>query len=229
MTNDAAIIVAAGRGERFGGPRPKALVELAGVPIVRRTVDRFVGSAAFGDVVVAAPAGELDAARDVLRGTPARVVAGGRRRQDSVLAALRALPGSVAIVAVHDAARPLVSARVILETVEAARSHGAAIAALPVSDTVKEVSDEGFVLATRSRQTLWLAQTPQAFRRELLLEAHERAAADGAEATDDAALVARLGHAVRVVPGEASNLKITVPADLELAAAWLAATDRRGG
>jgi 2-C-methyl-D-erythritol 4-phosphate cytidylyltransferase len=145
------------------------------------------------------------------------VVIGGERRRDSVRAGLEALPDCEYVI-VHDGARPLVEAPLIDAVLDAARESGAAICAIPVSDTVKLSNPPAFVQATVDRNNLWLAQTPQAFRREILLRAHDTFDLD---ATDDAALVERLDEPVRIVPGSRRNIKVTSPEDLAFAAALL--------
>jgi 2-C-methyl-D-erythritol 4-phosphate cytidylyltransferase len=150
----------------------------------------------------------------------AAAVAGGAERQDSVRAGLRALPGDVSFVAVHDAARPLVRAADVARVVAAAREHGAALLAVRVRDTLKRVRG-GRVVETPPRDECWAAQTPQVFRRDWLEEALAKAEADGFLGTDDAQLVERLGLPVRVVEGDPANLKITFPEDLALAEARL--------
>ncbi|MHB8837213.1 MAG: 2-C-methyl-D-erythritol 4-phosphate cytidylyltransferase, partial [Candidatus Methylomirabilia bacterium] len=144
-------------------------------------------------------------------------VAGGRERQDSVAAGLRALPAGIDYVVIHDGARPFATAALVERVLAAARRHGAALAAVPVHDTIKRVSPDLFLDGTVDRRALWLAQTPQAFSVGLLREAHAQARAAGLEATDDAALVEALGHPVRVVPGSRLNFKITTREDLALA------------
>jgi 2-C-methyl-D-erythritol 4-phosphate cytidylyltransferase len=144
------------------------------------------------------------------------VVAGGRTRQDSVWLALQAAPDTADVVVVHDAVRPLITRRLIADVVRAAAGSGAAICALPIAETVKRVRGD-LVEATLDRSELWTVQTPQAFRADLLREAHEKARRDGISGTDDAMLVERLGHPVRVVRGLAANVKITTPEDLRRA------------
>src|SRR5206468_10428430 len=143
-------------------------------------------------------------------------VAGGPTRQDSVWLAMQAVPDDAEIIVVHDAVRPLITRDLIASVVRAAAEHGAAICALPIAETVKRVRND-VVEATLDRSELWAAQTPQAFRAALLREAHEKARRDGVVGTDDAMLVERLGHAVRVVRGLAENVKITTPGDLRRA------------
>lgn len=222
----AALIVAAGRGERFGAALPKALVTLDGTPLVIHVLRRYLESGTVAQIVVAAPGGEVERFRSLIPDpapVPVMVVAGGARRQDSVRLALAAVPEEMDLVSVHDAARPLVSVDLIRRTIEVAARQGAAVAALPVSDSVKEVDDRGVVMASRARDRLWLAQTPQVFRADWLREAHRLAERESIEATDDSALVERLGVSVAVVPGEPVNLKITRAEDLRLAEAWLRA------
>lgn len=141
------------------------------------------------------------------------VVSGGPTRQESVRIGLEAVSGDVDVVVVHDGVRPLITRRLLDAVVRAATESGAAICALPITETVKRVRD-GFVAATLDRSDLWAVQTPQAYRTAVLREAHARARRDGVTGTDDAMLVERLGHAVRVVPGLPTNVKITTPADL---------------
>jgi 2-C-methyl-D-erythritol 4-phosphate cytidylyltransferase len=225
----AAIIVAAGRGERLRSRLPKALVELGGEPLLSRVLRRFLCSDAVQEICVAGPPSDLDRCRALLPdpgSVSLRVIAGGERRQDSVRLALDTLSQGIDVVAVHDGARPLVPIDLIRRTIEAASREGAAIAAVAVIDSVKEASRDGWITAQPSREGLWLAQTPQSFRREILQEAYLRAERDGFTATDDASLVARLGVPIRIIPGHASNLKITGPEDLRIAEAWLALEER---
>lgn len=222
MSDAIAILPAAGKGTRAGVA--KQFVELAGRPLL---VHAAAAAAACPDVaglVIAAPAGEEDRVRNLLvaHGLGSRlraVVAGGAERADSVRAALAAA-GDAPYVAIHDAARPFATAALFSRVLAAARDHGAALAALPATDTVKRADGER-VLATLDRRELWLAQTPQAFRTELLREAYDRAGAGASRATDEASLVEALGHPVQLVPGDKENSKVTDPADLERARALL--------
>lgn len=212
-----ALIVAAGRGERLGAERPKALVECAGRPLLQWSLDALAASAAIERIVVALPPG--------VQAPPGVVgVLGGASRSDSVRRALAAAPDGE-LVLVHDAARPLLTPAIVQETLAALeRDPGAAaaIAAAPVTDTIKRVDAAHAVLETLERGRLWAVQTPQVFRREAL----ERALAVGddvlASATDDAWLVERSGGKVLVVPLDAENLKVTTALDLETAERLLA-------
>jgi 2-C-methyl-D-erythritol 4-phosphate cytidylyltransferase len=158
----------------------------------------------------------------------AAVVAGGAERQASVACGLRAVPAAATVILVHDGVRPCVTPALVSRVAAAARTDGAAIAALPVAETLKQGAD-GWVRTTVSREGVWAVQTPQAFRADLLREAHRRAAADGVLGTDEAALVERLGVPVRLVPGLPGNVKITRPDDLPLARALLRGRRRAAG
>jgi 2-C-methyl-D-erythritol 4-phosphate cytidylyltransferase / 2-C-methyl-D-erythritol 2,4-cyclodiphosphate synthase len=211
----SAIIAAGGRGARFGGSQPKQLSLLAGRPILEHSVSAFLNSRHIAEVVVALP-DDLAANPPVyLRavGKPLHVVAGGARRQDSVARGFARVSPDADVVIIHDAARPLVSEEVIRRTLAAATEVGAAIAALRAQDTVKRTDSDGIVVATLPREQIFLAQTPQAFRIEILRQA--LAIAD--DATDEAALAERAGHRVKVVEGDPRNLKVTTPDDLAMA------------
>jgi 2-C-methyl-D-erythritol 4-phosphate cytidylyltransferase/2-C-methyl-D-erythritol 2,4-cyclodiphosphate synthase len=168
-------------------------------------------------VLVVAPE-DVERARTVLLRSGGsqseRVVAGGAKRQQSVRAALAEVSPGCDLVLIHDAARPFLTPDLVQRCLQAAADHGAVVAALPATDTVKEVGPERTVTGTLDRSRLWLVQTPQAFRRELVVEAHEAAASAGFEGTDDASLVEWLGHRVQVVPGDRGNIKITYPEDV---------------
>jgi len=218
----SAIIAAGGRGARVGAEAPKQFLEIGGVSILERTVDTFLSAASVNEIVVALPA---DLAADPPpylrnRAKPLQVVAGGRRRQDSVTAAFGRVSPAADVVVVHDAARPFATEALLERTIQAARTAGAATAAVPVSDTVKEMADRldadgaPVVARTLPRERLWLAQTPQAFARRVLEAALAHAREAGVEATDEAMLAEQAGFSVRLVPGDARNLKITTAEDL---------------
>ncbi|MFQ5482224.1 MAG: 2-C-methyl-D-erythritol 4-phosphate cytidylyltransferase, partial [Nitrospinaceae bacterium] len=188
---------------------------------LEHTLQAFHRSGAVQGIVLAAPIGEVDAMRQnyvhALR-LADRVVAGGAERQDSVGNALASLGPEVEVVVVHDAVRPFVTPEMIRDSIQAARLHGAALCAVPVSDTLKGVDAEGFVENTVDRRGLWRVQTPQAFRRQVLDDAFAQAAADNFYGTDESMLVERLGRQVKVLTGSEFNIKITRPEDLVLAA-----------
>lgn len=219
-----ALVPAGGLGVRLARPTPKQFLRAGGRPLLVLTARRLAVHPAIGALVVAVPAGWEGRARRLLAPLARRgrltVVTGGATRQESVWRALQAAPPGGDLVLVHDAVRPFVTRQLVDAVLTAAAATGAALCALPVGDTVKRVQD-GLVTATLDRAGLWTAQTPQAFRTALLREAHQRARRDGAAATDDAMLVERLGHPVRVVAGSDRNIKITTPADLRRARAWL--------
>ena len=215
-----AIIAAGGAGRRLGAAVPKQMLELGGRTILERSVAAFASHPRVSDVIVALPSDLAAAPPSWLQCyDTVRVVAGGTRRQDSVALAFDAVAPGSDVVLVHDAARPFVSSDLIGRCIDAAAVHGGAIAAVPVTDTVKRVVTEGqgFVIAgTVPRESIYLAQTPQAFRRDVL-SAAVTAGRSGVEGTDEAALAERVGHAVRVVEGEPDNVKITTAADLDAA------------
>jgi 2-C-methyl-D-erythritol 4-phosphate cytidylyltransferase len=236
----SVIIAAGGAGRRFqssgaaGGRaahevRPsKVFLPLAGRPVLAHTLERFAQVEAVAEVVVAVPARWLDEARRQLGewlrpGRRLVLVAGGEDRTESVARALEASDPRTDLVAIHDAVRPLIRPAVIEEALRAAAEHGAAVVGRPVDHTVKEVAEDRTVLATVPRERLWIAQTPQVFRREVITRAYAERRAAGAAVTDDAQLVEALGLEVVMVQGDAANLKITTPQDLRLCEALLAA------
>jgi 2-C-methyl-D-erythritol 4-phosphate cytidylyltransferase/2-C-methyl-D-erythritol 2,4-cyclodiphosphate synthase len=226
------VVPAAGRGSRLGGERPKALVPLRGRPLLLYALETFERLAEVDSVAVAAPGDAVDVvsalAREAGMTKVAAVVPGGADRQASVAQGLRALPPDLEWVVVHDGVRPLVTPELVRAVLEAAAREGAATLALPVEETVKRAED-GWVRSTVERSGLYRVQTPQAFRRDLLEKAHQEAARAGFRGTDDAVLVERRGHGVRLVPGSPLNVKVTVPEDLEVAEALLERRDGPGG
>lgn len=221
----SVIFPAAGRGHRMGARRNKVFMKLAGGLMFLRTLRQFSKAKEIGELVVVVGAGEVKLTQRLLRHTPGlaptKVVAGGSERQYSVANGLAAVSPQAEIVLVHDAARPLIAPSVIEAVTQAVREHGAALAAVPSKDTIKVVDAAGVICATPDRSTLWAAQTPQGFRRELFVEAHAKAKAEGFLGTDDTILVERLGHPVYVVKSDYRNLKITTPDDLIIAEALL--------
>ncbi len=214
----ALILVAAGPGSRLGADRPKALVELGGRTLLEHAFDSIAATRWSVEIflVVVSPAAHVDTIRDLAAQWPGdgRVVAGGAERQDSVRAGLTACPDA-AIVVVHDAARPFLTEETLSSVIATASTHGAAVAAMPATDTVKIVGEDGRVESTPPRDRVWLAQTPQAFRREVLTAAH--ASAGDNSSTDDASLVEMSGGRVQVVRGDPMARKITTVDDLHWA------------
>jgi 2-C-methyl-D-erythritol 4-phosphate cytidylyltransferase len=219
----AAIVPAAGRGERLGPGAPKALRSIGDIPILVHAVRSLTDCGRVGLVVVAAPPDGVEGVAALLApfGTLVHVVAGGETRQQSVSRALDAVPEDVDFVLVHDAARALTPPHLVAAV---AAGHDAVIPVLPVADTIKSVDADDAVTATVDRSTLRAVQTPQGFRRSLLVKAHTAAGAptsESAAATDDAGLVEQLGETVRVIPGHPEAFKVTTPFDLILAeAVW---------
>lgn len=221
---NVAIIPAAGSGSRLGGQIPKQFLELGGAPILAHTISRFIECDDISAIAVALPADRLDEFRARNRGArivkPIYYVNGGAERSDSILNALEAVAElQPEIVAVHDAVRPFVTPAQISAVIAKAKEVGAAILALPATDTIKEV-EAGLIQRTIDRRRIWRAQTPQAFRYELLMRANLEARAAGlpsALTTDDSLLIERLGAPVAVVEGSPNNIKITTPEDLILA------------
>jgi 2-C-methyl-D-erythritol 4-phosphate cytidylyltransferase len=221
-----ALLLCGGKGERLGLPEDKALATLCGRPLFTWSLDALRRSHSSPGIVIVGPVAKLRAALANSGVGDAGVVGwteGGRQRQDSVARGLAALPPEYDVVAVHDCARALVTPDVIDRAVSDAAAHGAAIAAVPLEDTLKRAT-LGVIDQTVPRAGLWRAQTPQVFRREWLEQAHATAVG---VATDDAALLEAAGRRVRVTPGDVTNFKITWPGDLAIAAAVLEA--RNGG
>jgi 2-C-methyl-D-erythritol 4-phosphate cytidylyltransferase len=198
--------------------RSKVLSPLLGKPLLLWTLQPFLALDTLSEMLIAISTDDKKTVDALVRKerVNARLVPGGETRQQSVANCLREMRQACDIVAVHDAARPLLTLQLLNDVLNQAYAHGAAIAAAPCKDTVKVCDEKGVVERTLDRSRLWLVQTPQCFRRELLLSAYEKAAADGVTATDDSALVERLGVAVRVVLGSYENIKVTTPEDIPL-------------
>jgi 2-C-methyl-D-erythritol 4-phosphate cytidylyltransferase len=227
----AAILPAAGLGTRMGAGTPKQFMELDGLPLVVFTLRRLAESRLLTHFYIATLPEEVAGLERRLGqeklARPVRVLRGGATRQESVARALAEVPADADLVLVHDAVRPLVTREHVERVIEQAHACGAAILGVPATDTIKEVKrsslpkDVALITATIHRERIVMAQTPQVFRTALLREAFARAAQDGITASDEAALVERLGNEVRVVHGSEHNLKITRPGDLELARFYL--------
>lgn len=227
MMRIVALIAAAGQGRRLPAAVAKQYLPVGEMPILARTLRVFDENPLVEGIVLTVGADQREALEErVLRSYPCRkllqVVTGGVERQESVARALEAVSPECEVVVIHDGVRPLLSQELLTAVIEAARGTGAAMAAVPARDTVKEV-EAGVVRATLDRNRIWLAQTPQAFFTDLIRRAHEEAAREGIQGTDDAALVERLGISVAVVPGSEENIKVTTAADLIFAEAVLAA------
>ena len=237
MNRIAAILPAAGMGTRMGAETPKQFLELVGTPIVIHSLRRIASCVLVTDIIVATRTDEVARLEALIRGEKfkqsVRVLRGGDSRQESVAAALREVPKDTEIVLVHDAVRPFVTVEQIARVIEEARKCKAAILGIPAMDTVKEVKraslpeDVALITGTVPRERVVLAQTPQAFATKLLKEAFARAEADGVNASDEAGLVERMGHDVHVVLGSERNMKITKPADMDLARFYLESEQKK--
>ncbi|NIK80135.1 2-C-methyl-D-erythritol 4-phosphate cytidylyltransferase [Paenibacillus castaneae] len=224
MGDWGVVIVAAGRGTRMGTKESKQYLQLRDKPILVHTLELFQSMDTVREAVLVVGSDDVQRCRDwvteyALTKIKA-VVAGGKERQHSVYCGLQAL--TTEWVMVHDGVRPLVTANAVRACCEAAEQSGASVLAVPVKDTIKQVNEAGVIVSTPDRRSLWAIQTPQAFRRVLLLDAHERAIAEGFIGTDDAMVVERLGAEVTVAEGEYTNIKITTPEDLPWAEFLLA-------
>ncbi len=223
---NVAIIPAAGLGLRLKSGVPKPYLMLADMPILAHTLSAFEDCPDILKTYVVVAEDRISYCKqnivDKYRFKKvAKIVGGGERRQDSVYNGLQELKPDTDIVVVHDGARPFVTPQLISKCIKEAQKHGAAIAALPLNDTIKQVSPAEQIIKTLPREELWAAQTPQAFKYPLLVEAFKEAVKDSFVATDEAGLVERLGHRIQVVKGSPNNIKVTTPADLITAEATL--------
>ncbi len=232
MAYTTLIIPAAGQGTRFGGMVPKQFTPVEGKPLLFWTLEAVLRARFADHAVVVLPRGDFPRYRSMVAswyrefeekgvissdGEMFTTIPGGAERQESVWLGLRALPDNTEWVVIHDGARPLASPELFSRVIEGAKMVGAAIAATRTSDTVKRTTDGTLIAETLDRSTIWLAQTPQVFKRSLIVRAYEEAIEHHLWGTDDASLVERLAHPVAIVEGEPLNLKITTPQDLE----WL--------
>ena len=218
----SAIITAAGSGQRLGRGEPKAFVKLGGRTMLSYSLATVGSIEGIEEIIITVPAGMEAAARTETSQVkfPLKIVAGGAERQDSIRIALAFTSADSELIVIHDAARPFAEARLFVQCLEAAHRSGGAIAAVPVSDTLKR-GESGAIIATVPRAGLWQAQTPQAFQRSLIVNAHERATREKIAATDDADLVEQMGARVELIESSTRNIKITTPSDLEIAEAIL--------
>lgn len=217
----AVIVAAGGSGTRMGGSRAKQYLPLGGVPLIVHVLRRFQECPLIGKILLVVPGGDIPFVREEIinkYGVAAvtSVTPGGRERQDSVRNGLLLTAEEDRIVLVHDGARPFVTPGLIDAVIRAARETGAVCPGIPLRDTVKSAGEDGMVAKTLDRDRLWAVQTPQGFRREILLEAFRRAGEEGFYGTDEASLVERTGRPVRIIRGAGENIKITTPEDLLL-------------
>ncbi|MBP2002608.1 2-C-methyl-D-erythritol 4-phosphate cytidylyltransferase [Paenibacillus shirakamiensis] len=219
LTEAAVIVVAAGRGTRMGTRESKQYLQLDGKPIIVHTLEVFNRLPFIREIILVTGAQDRSRCQEWVRDYNLdkvnQVIEGGKERQDSVLQGLRAT--TLPWILIHDGVRPFVTETHIQACLDAAQESGASVLAVPVKDTVKQVGNQGYVTATPDRRSLWAIQTPQAFRHEDLLRAHEQAEKDGFMGTDDSMLIERIGIKVKVVEGSYGNIKLTTPEDLDYA------------
>ena len=220
-----AVFPAAGASRRMGGDTNKNFLKLMGEPILIRTLKTFSKVERVNFLIVVVSAHEIETVEQLLSATPElkpwRVTVGGSERQYSIANGLKLLPDDAQIVLVHDAARPLVTVQTIDNVIDAAELFGGAIAAVPAKDTIKVIDADNFVRYTPPRKDLAVVQTPQGFRREILLRAYEKAADENFLGTDDSSLVERLGVRIKIIDGGYHNIKVTTPEDIHVAETFL--------
>lgn len=220
-----AIVPAAGRSQRMGSPTNKPFMLLQGIPIIVHTLKTLASVDEINHIIVIAREDEIPLMEIVVKrhqiGKVKRIIKGGSERQESVAIGIKEAPDSADLLLIHDGVRPLVKKDQIREAIKASYEYGAAILAVPVKDTLKWVGEDKVVHSTLPRASIWAAQTPQVFRYSLLVDAYRRASEENYTATDDAALVERMGEKVYLVGGSYENFKITTSEDLLLAEALL--------
>jgi len=216
----SALVVAAGSGKRMGAEVPKQYLPIYGKPLVVHTLERIALCKSIDEIVVVVPEGDERKMEEYIEKWRVdkieHIVAGGPRRQDSVFRGLKKVSENVEIVIVHDGVRPLISVSKICELIVAVREYGAAVLAVPLNDTIK-ICRNNWIEKTLDRKDVWRVQTPQGFKKELIVRGYEKAFEEKIDVTDDASLIERLNHPVRILRGEDTNIKITTSEDLRLA------------
>lgn len=218
----SVLIPAAGHGSRMNASVKKPYLRLADKPILSHTIDRFEHNSVIDEIFVIVDESDFTICRnnviDPYRYKKIRkLIPGGETRQVSVFNGLKALSDDVEYVVIHDGVRPFINDEIIYKCLKATEECGAAVSAVPVKETIKIVNDEQLIVETPQRHRLWQAQTPQVFRKSIIIEAHEKAIQDGIDAPDDAALVENLGSPIKLVRGSYKNIKLTTPEDLGIA------------
>jgi len=217
----SAIVVAGGKGKRMERTYNKQYIDLMGIPILAHTLGHFENYSKIDEIVLVVGKGEVEFSRERIvekfNFTKIKsIVEGGEERYHSVYNGIKAVSEASDMVVIHDGARPFVTDGILEESIQAAKIHGCSIVGMPVKDTIKVIDEEGFVKDTPKRENLWLVQTPQTFKKEVILQAHKKRAAENLSVTDDAMLVEALGIKVKMVRGNYENMKITTPEDLEI-------------
>jgi len=221
-----AIIVAAGKGKRMEREYNKQYIHLEGKPIVAHTLLQFENHEKIDEIIIVVGQGEVEFCRESIveqynLSKVAKIVEGGAERYHSVHNGIKAVSQQCEVILIHDGARPFVTGEIINESIASANTYGCSIVGMPVKDTIKIINEEGFVKDTPKRENLWLVQTPQTFKKEIILRAHEKREAENLSVTDDAMLVEALGGKVKMIKGSYENIKITTPEDLEIGQAIL--------
>lgn len=220
-----AVIVAAGKGKRMGTEISKQFLPLCGKEILTHTVEKFEAAKYIRDIILVTGQDSLQDVRDMMQEynwkKVVSVVAGGKERQDSVWNGLQAVSEDTEIVLIHDGVRPFVTEEILNDSIETAMEMGGCVAGVPAKDTIKVCNAENIAVATPDRSTLWQIQTPQTFRKELILQAYMQAKEDGFAGTDDASLAEHSGYPVKVIMGSYRNIKITTREDLLVGEAFL--------
>lgn len=220
-----AVIVAAGKGRRMGTEISKQFLPLGGKEILAHTVEKFEQASVVRDIILVTGADSLKDVQAMVQEYGWKkvisVVAGGKERQDSVYSGLKQLREDTEIVLIHDGVRPFVTEKIIEDSVTVAMEIGGCVAGVPAKDTIKVCNGENIAVATPDRSTLWQIQTPQTFRKDLILQAYEGAAQEGVIGTDDASLAEHSGYPVKVIMGSYRNIKITTKEDLLIGEAFL--------
>ncbi|HHY05144.1 MAG TPA: 2-C-methyl-D-erythritol 4-phosphate cytidylyltransferase [Thermoanaerobacterales bacterium] len=220
----SAVIAAGGRGKRMNSSTSKQFLNLKGHPIIYYTLKTFYTMDAIDEIILVVGKYDMECTRAILdryRFNKIKLVEGGSERRDSVYNGLRQLSPQTDIVAIHDGVRPFIKKRVIMESIEEAKKYGAVGVAVPVKDTIKVVGENNIIKYTPERKTLWGMQTPQTFKYEIIMEAHEKARLEGVYGTDDAVLVERIGLPVKIIQGGYENIKITTPEDIVIAESFV--------
>lgn len=219
---NTAIILAAGKGIRMKSGINKQYINLKGRPILSHTLEVFFSCKSIDEIIIVINPKDEEIfnsviLKDLEQVKPVKIVYGGEKRQQSVEKGLAQIGNKSSIVVIHDGARPFITCKMIEDSIKSALEYGAATLGVPAKETVKKVSEDGFVIQTLNRKGIWIIQTPQAFQYDIIVQAHKKARLDKIQATDDAALVEYLNYNVKIVLGDYGNIKITTKEDLNIA------------
>ena len=228
----SAIITAAGHGRRMGESRKKQFLMLGEVPIIVHTLKTFQDSASINEIILVVPDDKIDYCKQEIVNSykftkVKKIVTGGEKRQESVFNGLKSVSREMDLVAVHDGVRPFLSKSILENSIKKAKEKGSVVVAIPVKDTLMKISDQGMVVGGQNRDSIWRIQTPQIFKKEILISAFEKALKDNFCGTDESTLVARLRIPVYVVNGSELNIKITTPEDIDLGESIMMAQSKK--